>query len=141
MYYLRYKSRIFLFHRKLFHRNIPLLRCSFFFFFFFVFLAISWTSKSVMSWDLWRQISTRVTVYFLICLPNHNSLCHETWSPNKYKHVQYFSEIILMTASKFQARFKFSTCPNYSITKYVKFSVFDSWKGELEGLKMVNMRY
>ena len=85
MYHLRYKLRIFLFHRKLFNRNDPLLRHSGGFFL---------SSKPFTLPNLRRHemsITTRVMVHFSISLSNHNSLCHENWSANSYKHGQYLN--------------------------------------------------
>ena len=60
-------------------------------------------------------------VHFWIYLLNHNSLTHQAWSIDRYKHRQYF---VWKTGAKFQVLFSFVTCSNYSITNYLKFPVF-----------------
>ena len=67
------------------------------------------------------SIITVDRAYFWIYLLNHNSLTHQTWSINRYKHRQYF---VWRTGAKFQVLFSFVTCTSYSITNYFKFPVF-----------------
>ena len=73
-------------------------------------------------------------VHFSIYLLNHNSLRHQSWSIDRCKQGQYFSEIfwtIQKTGAKFQTLFNLATCSNYSRTNYVKFQVlYLFWKGE-----------
>ena len=69
--------------------------------------------------DVMRSISTGHRVYFWIYLLNHNSLTHQSWSINRYKQGEYFSEIfwtIWRTGAKFQAVFNLAICSNYSIS-------------------------
>ena len=95
--------------------------------------------------DVMRSISTWDGVYFWIYLLNHDSLTHQTWSIDRYKQRQYFSEIFLTIwriGATFQALFNLAICSNYSITNYVKFPEFIFFekvnKGEVE---MVNINY
>ena len=133
MYYLSHRLRIFLFHRKVMIRFWDIQ--------VFVFLMISWFTKSVTSW--WLLV--KETVHFWIYLLNHNSLTHQTWSINRYKQGEYFSEIfctIWRTGAKFQILFNSAICSNYSITNYVKFPVFHiSERVDKGELRMVNINY
>ena len=77
--------------------------------------------------DITMSIRTWDNLHFLIYLLNHNSQGHQTWSVDRYKQGQYFSVIfwtIWRTGARFQVLFNLATCPNYSITKYVKIPVF-----------------
>ena len=133
MCHLRHWLRIFLFYRKVMFRSQDIQ--------VIIFLTTPWFSKSVTSW--W--VSTWDRVHFLICLLNHSSLNHQTWSTDRYKQGQYFSEIfwtIWRTGAKFQALFNLTTCSNYSMTNYVKFPVFHFFEMVNKGeLKMVNINY
>ena len=83
-------------------------------------------------------------VHFWIYLLNHNSLTHQTWLIDRYKQGQYFSEnfwTIWRTGAKFQALFNIAICSSYSITNYVKFSVFFFDRVNKGELKMVNDYY
>ena len=130
MCHLRHTLRITLFHRKvMFHYLNTQI---------FIFLTISWFTKSVTSW---LSISIWDRVHFWIYLLNHNSLIHQTLSIDRYEQEQYFSETfptIWRTGAMFQALFNLTTCPNYSISNYVKISAFQVNKGQL---KIVNVNY
>ena len=91
--------------------------------------------------DVTVSISPWGRVHFSIYLSNHNSLIHQTWSIDRYKQGQYFSEIfwtIWRTGATFQAVFILATCTNY-LTNYVKVSgfvcLFFFWKGEWKRIK------
>ena len=82
--------------------------------------------------DVMMSTSTWDRVHLWIYLLNHNSLSHQSWSTDRYKQGQYFSEIfwtIWRTGVEFQAQFNLATCSSYSITNYVKFPVFHFLKG------------
>ena len=130
MCHLRHTLRITLFHRKVMFHSLNTQ--------IFIFLTISWFTKSVTSW---LSISIWDRVHFWIYLLNHNSLIHQTLSIDKYEQEQYFSETfstIWRTGAMFQALFNLATCPNYSISNYVKISAFQVNKGQL---KIVNVNY
>ena len=95
--------------------------------------------------DVMMSISIWVNVHFWIYLLNHNSLSHQTWSTDRYKQGQYFSEIfstIWRTGPKFQAFSNLATCLNYSIANYVKCPVCHFFEKVNKGkLKMVNIKY
>ena len=133
MYHLRHKLIIFLFHRKVMFRSWVIQ--------VFVFLTILWLTKSVWRHD--EYYSTWDTVHFWIYLLNNNSLIHQTWSIDRYKQLQYFSEsfwTIWKTGAKLQTLFNLATCSNYSMTNYVKFPVFHFFEGvNKRELKMVNI--
>ena len=112
---------------------------------FFCQCEIIWVRKTHRSWDFnqpmicqicdaMMSISTWNMVHFWKYLLSHNSLTHQTWSIDRYKQGQYFSEIfwiIWRTWAKLQTLFNLTTCSNYLITNYVKFPVFlFFWKGE-----------
>ena len=85
----------------------------------------------------------RDRVHFWVYLLNCNPLIHQTWSVDRYKQGQYFSEIFWMTwrtGTKYQALSYLANCSNYSITNLVKFPVFHVfWKGEWRRIK--NSKY
>ena len=96
--------------------------------------------------DVTVSISPWGRVHFWIILLNHNSLIHQTWSIDRYKQGQYFSEIfwtIWRTGATFQAVFILATCTNY-LTNYVKVSGVE-WKriknGKYQSLKNNRSRY
>ena len=95
--------------------------------------------------DVMMSISTRDRVHFWIYLLNHNALTRQTGSIAGYKQGQYFFEIfwtIWGTGAKFQALFNLAAYTNYSITSYVKFTVFHVLeKVNKSELKMVNISY
>ena len=72
---------------------------------------------------------------------------HLIKSPNlvndRHKQGQYFSKIFLNDVKCLgQVLFNLATCSNYSITKYVKFSVFHFFERVNNGdLKMVNINH
>ena len=83
--------------------------------------------------DAMMNISIWDRVHFWIYLLNHNSLTHQTWSLNRYKQGEYFSEFfwtIWRTGAKFQTLFSLAACSNYPITNYVKFPVSHFCEGE-----------
>ena len=130
MCHLRHRQRIFfLFHRKVMFRSQDIQ------------VSIFLTTMICQICDVMISIKTWDMVHFLIYLLNHNSLTHETWSIDRYKQGQLFSEIfcaVWRTRPKFQAFFNLATCSNYPITNYVKFPVCRVDKGEL---KMVNINF
>ena len=74
----------------------------------------------VILWDI--QVFVFLTIPWFT-----KSLTHQTWLIDRYKQGQYFSEnfwTIWRTGAKFQALFNIAICSSYSITNYVKFSVF-----------------
>ena len=84
------------------------------------------------------SISTWDMVHFSIYLLNLKPLTHQTWSTDKCKEGQYFSEIfwaIQKTGAKLQSLFNLATCSNYSRTNYVKFPVLHFLKGRIENCK------
>ena len=95
--------------------------------------------------DVMMSINTRNRAYFWIYLLNHNSLNHQTWPIDKYKHKQWFSVIfwtIWRNGAKFQVFFNLAASTNYPITKYVKIPVFHFFeKVNKCHLKMVNINY
>ena len=139
MYHLRHRLRIFLFHRKAMFcsQDIPV----------FLFLTIPWFTKSVTSWWVLVHETGCIFEYLL----NHNSVTHQTWSIDRCKLGQYFSEIfrtIWKTGAKFQALFNSATCSNYSINNCVKccflvlYMFLKGWKSVNKGqLKMISMNY
>ena len=134
MYHLlRHKLIIFLFHRKVMFRSWVIQ--------VFVFLTILRLTKSVWRHD--EYYSTWDRVHFWIYLLNNKSLTHQTWSIDRYKQLQYFSEsfwTIWRTGAKLQALFNLVTCSNYSMTNYVKFPVFHFVERvNKRELKMVNI--
>ena len=94
--------------------------------------------------DAIMSLSTWDTVHFWIYLLNCNSLTHQTWPIDRYKWGQCISEIfwtIWRTENKFQALFSIATCSNYSITNYVKFTMFHFFERVNKGeLKIVNIK-
>ena len=81
--------------------------------------------------DIMMSISTWDRMHFQIYLLNHTSLTHQTWSIDRYKLGQYFSEMfstIWRTGDKFQSPLNLATCYNYSRTNYIKFPVFHFMK-------------
>ena len=81
----------------------------------------------------------RQGAFLNIYLLNNNSWSHQTWPINRHKQRQYFSVVfwtIWRTGARFQVFFHLQTCPNYSITNYVKIPVLDSFekvnKGQLK---------
>ena len=93
----------------------------------------------VMSISIWDRV--HFWIYFL----NHNSISHHTWPTDRYKLGQCFSGIfwtIWRTRAKFQVLLNLATYSNYSITSYVKISVFHFFEKVKKGqLKMVNVTY
>ena len=86
--------------------------------------------------DIMVSISTWDRVDFWICLLNHNSLCHQTSSIDRYNLAQYFYEIfwtIWSNRAKFQALFSLLT---FRITQQSIMSSFQcfiflkGWIGE-----------
>ena len=125
---VRPRLRIFLSHQKVMLCSWDLRG--------FVFLTIPWFIKSVVSW--WVLVHV-IGCNFWINPLNHNSLTHQTWSIDKYKQGQHFSEFvwaIWATGAEFQTLFNWATCSKYLITNYVKFPVFYFFKrvnkGELK---------
>ena len=134
MSHLTHRLRIFLFQRKVMLHSWDIQA--------FVFLIIPWSTKSVTSW--W--VIVHVTGYiYEDNLLHHNSLTHQTWSNDRYKQGEYFSEtfwIIWMTGTKFCVFFNLATCFNYSITDYVKFPMFHFFERvNKREVKMVNTNY
>ena len=132
MCHLRYRLRIFLFHGKVMFRSRDIL--SFCIFNHPMIYQICDVILSISTWD---------RLHFWIYLLNHHSLTHQTWSIDRHKQGQYFPEIfwrILRTGAKFQALFNLVICSKYSITNYIKFSVYQIFEKVNEGeLKMVNV--
>ena len=95
--------------------------------------------------DIMMSIRTWDRVHFWIYLLNHNSLSHQTWPMDRYKKGQNFSGIfwtIWRTGAMFQVLFNIATCSNYSITNYVKITVFHFFEKVNKGhLKMINAKY
>ena len=95
--------------------------------------------------EVMMSISTWDRVDFWKYLSNHNLSTHQTWSTDRYKQRQYFSDIfgtIWRTKAKFQTLFNLANFSNYSMTNYVKFPVFNFCeKVNKEQLKMVNISY
>ena len=93
--------------------------------------------------DVMMSISIWCRVHFWIYTLKHNSLTHQTWSVNRYKQGEYFSQIfwtIWRTGAKFQTLFSLVTCSNYSITYFNKFPVFHFSERVNKGeLKVVNV--
>ena len=108
----------------------------------FVISTFPWFTKSVMSW---RVLIHETGCIFWICLLNHRSLSHETWTIGRYKQGQSFSGIlwtIWRTGAKFQVLFNLAACPNCSITNNVKIPVFHFFEKVNKGqLKMANASY
>ena len=133
MCYLRHRLRIFSFHRKVMFRSRDIQ--------VFVYLTVSWFTKSVTSWWVLSHDRVHSWTYLL----NHNSLTRQTWLIDRYKQGQYLFEIfwtIWGTWAKFQALFKLATYSNYSVTNYVKFTVFHFLENVNEReLKIVNISY
>ena len=116
MFYLSHRLRVFLFHRSYFPFSFPFSS-----FCVFNHIMIYQICDVMMSISIWDRVR------FWIYLLNNNSLTHQTSSINRYKQGEYFSGIfctIWRTGAKFQTLFNLATCSNYSITNYVKFSVF-----------------
>ena len=91
--------------------------------------------------DIMMSISTCDMVHFSIYLLNHNSLTHQTWSVDRCKQGQYFSEIfwvIQKIRAKFQALLNLATCFNLNqLCQVSSVTFFERMnKGEL---KMVNI--
>ena len=95
--------------------------------------------------DVMMSFSTWNSVHFWIYLSNYTSLTHHTGSIDRYKQGQYFCEIFWIswrTVAKLQALFNLATYSNYSITHYVKFSVFYIFERvNKREIKMVNINY
>ena len=93
--------------------------------------------------DVMMSISTRGKVHFWIYLLNYNSLSHQTWSIDRCKQGQWFSEIfwtIWRTGFKFQVFSHLLTSSNDSVMNYVKFPVFHFFEKVNKGhLKMEKM--
>ena len=127
MCHLRHRLRIFLFDKRIMvhSRDIQV----------FVFLTIWCFTKSVMAW--W------VLVHEAQCFNIFWTTTHQTWSIDRHKQGQYFSEIIWAiqkTGAKFQALFNLATCSNYSRTNCVKFPKLHFFERVNKGeLKMVNI--
>ena len=95
--------------------------------------------------DVMMSISIWDKMHFWLYLFNHSSLSHRIWSIHRYKQGKQFSGIFWTTwrtGTRFQVLFNLATCSNYSITNYVKISVFhffenvNNWQ-----LKMVTVNY
>ena len=95
--------------------------------------------------DVTMSISTWDQVHFWVYLLNYNSWSYQTWPIDRYKQRQEFSEIfwiIWRTGVRFQVLFHSGTCPNYSITNYVKIPGFYFFEKMSKGqLKMVNANH
>ena len=134
MCYLRHRLRIFLFHKS----YVPFSRYSSFFCFFF-------NHPMIYQICIVMSISTWDRVHFRIYLLNHNLLSYQTWSTDRCKQGQYFSETIWRiwrTGAKFQALFNLATCSNYSIINYNKISAFHYFEKVNKGhLKILNINY
>ena len=134
MCHLRHTLKFFLFHRKVIFcsQDIQALYFN--------------HSMIYQICDVMMIISTWDRVHFEIYLLNHKSLTLHAWSIDGYNQGQYFCDIFWtnwMTGAKFQALFNLATSSNYSITNYVKFSVFHFFffffeRVNKEELKMVN---
>ena len=125
MCHLRHRLRIFLFDKKI----VPFSKYSSF--------CILNHPMFYQIFDVMMSIITRDMVHFYIYLLNHNSLTHQTWSIDRCKQGQYFSEIfwaIQKTGAKVQAFFNLATCSNYLRTNYIRFPVLhffervNNWK-------------
>ena len=96
-------------------------------------------------YDVMMSINTCDRVRFWIFILSLNSLTHETWSIDKYKQGQYFSEIfwtIWRTRAKFQTLLNLVPYSNYSITNYVKFPVFHFFERVNKGeSRMITINY
>ena len=107
---------------------------------FFFFLIISDAMMSINTRD---RVHFKIYLYILkIYLYIHSPLTHQSWSIDRYKQGQYFSEIfwtIWRTGAKFQAFFSLATC---SINNYGKFLVFHFLERiNKREIKMVNIKY
>ena len=95
--------------------------------------------------DVTMSISAWDRVHFWLYLSNHNSWSYQTWPVDRYKQGQSFSAIfwiIWRTGARFQVFFNLEAYPNYSITNYVKITVFHSFeKVNKRQLKMINVNY
>ena len=95
--------------------------------------------------DVMISISIWGRLHFWVYCLNYNSLTLQTWSIDRYKQGEYFSEIlwtIWRTGANFQAFFNLATCSNYSVTSYVKFLVFHYFERVNKGeSNVVNMNY
>ena len=126
--------KIFLFHSKFMFcsRDIQ------------VFLFYNYT-MIYQIFDVMINISIWGRVHFWVYCLNYNSLTHQTWSIDRYKQGEYFSEIlwtIWRTGANFQAFFNLATCSNYSVTSYVKFLVFHYFERvNKRESNVVNMNY
>ena len=133
MYHLSHRLRIFLFYRKviLCSRDIQV----------FVLLTIPWFTKYVTS----RVLVHETGWIFEYTFWNTTHYPQQTWSIDRCKQGQYFSEIFWLIwrfVVEFQALTKLATCSNYLLTNYVKFSVFHSFEKVNKGeLKIANINY
>ena len=109
----------------------------------FIFLPIPWFTQSVIScWDLGHKTGS-IFKYLL----NYNSVIHQTWSVDRYRLGQYFSEIFWMmwrTKGKIQTLFNLAICLKYSGTNYAKlpgFDFFERVNGKCQLLKIEKSNY
>ena len=134
MCHLKHRLRIFMFRRKITFRFQDIQ--GFCIFNHRIIYRISDVTMSISTWD---------KVHFSIYLLNHDSWCHQTWPVDRYKQGQKFSVIfwtIWRTGARFQVLFNLATCPNYSITKYIKIPVFHFFeKVKKRQLKMVYVNH
>ena len=109
------------------------------FFLFYNYTMIYQIFDVMISISIWGRLH-----FWVYCL-NYNSLTLQTWSIDRYKQGEYFSEIlwtIWRTGANFQAFFNLATCSNYSVTSYVKFLVFHYFERVNKGeSNVVNMNY
>ena len=95
--------------------------------------------------DIMMSFSTWDRVHFWICILNHNSLSHQTWPTDRYKHGQLFLGIfwtVWRTGANSQVLFNLATCSNYSITNYIKIPLFNFIEKVNKGhFEMVNVTW
>ena len=131
---LRHRLRIFLFHRKvMFHsQDIQV----------FVFLTISWFAKSVTSW--WVLVLETGYIFEYIfrttthCITKLGQLIYISKGNNFQESFGQFGGLGLSP----RPFFNLATCSNYSITNYVKITVFHFFeKVNKWHFKMSNINY
>ena len=95
--------------------------------------------------DVTMSISTWDMVHFWIYLLSHKSLTHQTWSIDRPRQEQWFSEVFWATwrtRAKFQVLFSLLACSSYSVNNYTKIPMFHFLKKVNKGqLKMVNDKW
>ena len=130
MWHLTHRLRTFLFRRKIMFRSQDIQ----------VFCIFN-HPMIYRIYDVRMSISTWDKVHFWIYLLNHNLWSHQTWPTDRYRQGQKSSVIfwaIWRTGVRFKVLFNLVTCPNYSITNYVKISVFHFFEKVNKGhLKIV----